>query len=219
MYEDDVFGLDVTVQYLECMELLYGIEKVADDEGSGLFGKGLSVSEDVEELSIAAQLHHDVELFPFLEVAVDVDDVRVLHETLDLQLADELAQEVVAQDPLLLDHFQTHHHARVQFTREIGRAEFALSQPPNYFKVGLAQALLTLEFGRRLGLVAQEGGKGLLGLVSSNAISSCSGGGFLQVVVVSPASRPTIGVVLCLFLGGFAVADAFGLWLVGFGPV
>ena len=37
MDEDDVFGFDVSVEYLVFVHELYCVEEVADDEGGGFF--------------------------------------------------------------------------------------------------------------------------------------------------------------------------------------
>jgi hypothetical protein len=90
VYEDYVLWFDVAVQDLVLVHLLEGGEEVADDEGGGLFGEGLSLGDEVEELSVAAQFHDDVDVELVVEVAVDLDDVGVVQVALYLQFADEL---------------------------------------------------------------------------------------------------------------------------------
>lgn len=181
MHEHDVLGLDVAVQNLVPVHQPDSVEQVADDEGGGFFGEGLSAGDDVEELSVAAELHDDVEVLVVAEVAVDPDDVGVVEEALDLQLPHELHQEVVPQDPLLLDHLQPHDHPRPDLPGQEDASELALAQPPDHLEALLREALpRLLELGRGLGLAPEEGGEGAFGLVGDQSLGAGGGGGFLE---------------------------------------
>jgi hypothetical protein len=112
-YVDEYYVLrfDVAVQYLETMELLYGIEEVAYDEGSGFFCQGLPISKYIEKLSVAAEFHDDIELVSFLKVSVDVDDVGVFEEALYFQLTYKLHKEIVTNYALFLNYLEAHHQS------------------------------------------------------------------------------------------------------------
>lgn len=71
------------------------LQQIADYVRSAFFGEGLAAGDDVVELAVAAELHDRVEVVLVAEVAVIFDDVGVVEEALDLQLADELHQQVV----------------------------------------------------------------------------------------------------------------------------
>ena len=209
MDKDDVLGLDVAVEYLVAVHESDGVEQVADDEGGGFLGEGLSAGDDVEELSVAAQLHDDVEVLVVAEVAVDLDDVGVVEEALDLQLPHELHQEVLPHDPLLLDHLQPHDQPRTALPRQVHAPELPLAQPPDHLEALLRQPFPPLlELRRRLRLAPQERGERALGLVGHEAFGVGGGGGFLEqagLAAGAPGAEELRGLV-----GGLGAAIALG---------
>jgi hypothetical protein len=122
-----VLRFDVAVQYLETVEFLYGVEEVTDNEGGGFFCQGLAISKYIEELSVAAEFHDDIELVSFLKVPVDIDDVGVFEEALYFQLTYKLHKEIVTNYPFFLNYLQAHHQSRVHFTGQIRCTKFTLA--------------------------------------------------------------------------------------------
>jgi hypothetical protein len=208
MHEHDVFGLDVSMEYLVLVHESNRIQQVADDEGGGFFRESLSSGDDIEELSVAAELHDDVEVLLIAEAAVDLDDVGVVEEALDLQFPQKLHEKVVPDDALLLNHLQAQDHPRPDLPRQVNAAELALAQPPDHLEALLRQPLLLLELGRRLGLVAQERREGALRLVGCQAVGVGRRGGFLQLA--GPAAGPAGAEELRLLGVAGALAEDLG---------
>ena len=78
MYQDNVFRFYVTMQYLVTMQQLNCFQQIPYYKGRGLFGKSLTTTDDIKQLTITTQLHHYIELISFLEITIDVDYVGML---------------------------------------------------------------------------------------------------------------------------------------------
>ncbi len=87
------------------------IQKVPDDEGSGLLRKSLSVLDDIVKLSAFTQLQNRVKVVLVVEKSIHFGDVRMLQKRLDFQLPDKLGQKILFDYSLLLYGFNRYHKA------------------------------------------------------------------------------------------------------------
>ena len=66
------------------------IQKVPDDEGSGLFWKSLSIFDDIVKLSAFTQLQNRVKIVLIVKEPINFGDVRMLQKRLDFKFPDKL---------------------------------------------------------------------------------------------------------------------------------
>lgn len=149
------------------MHQLDCVKKIADDEGGGFLRKSCPVRNNVEQLTIGPKFKDDVEVLLIIEVAVDLDDVRMIQKALDFELPNKLSEKVVLEYTSFFNHFQSYCEATMQFPCQVYASELSFSQFFYELKVLSAQfsPVAELHLERRLGLTAQKGGKCLLGLV------------------------------------------------------
>ncbi len=72
------------------MHTFYSFQKILGDKRSGFLGQIFVLSDNVVQLSVTAQLQKCVEIGLIMKEAIDIDDVGVVKECLDFQLANEL---------------------------------------------------------------------------------------------------------------------------------
>jgi len=72
------------------VDLVYSLTDLTHDEGDSRLREGLWLLKLVVELSPSAHLQNNVYIRSIVEAAIHFDDVGVVEEHLDLDLADEL---------------------------------------------------------------------------------------------------------------------------------
>lgn len=100
MLQDDVFGLNVSVDDAERVQIPDGLADLLDDVAGGFLRKATLFLEHSVELSAGAQLQQQVYILLVVEEAEQLDDVRMVQARLDLKFAGELVYNV-----FLLHHF------------------------------------------------------------------------------------------------------------------
>lgn len=97
-----IFGFDIAVDDVERVDLVDSLADLFHDEGDLGFREGLILLEVLVELPSGAHLQDDVDVCGVIQVAVHLDDVRVIQEHLNLELAHELLGQLLLVQQLLL---------------------------------------------------------------------------------------------------------------------
>ena len=122
------------------MHQLYCVKQISSYKRSCLLGYGGTVGDDVEELPIATQFHQNVDVGLIVEITEHFDDIRVVQETLDFKLADELDHEVVFDYTFLLDHLHAQEISSEDVLGQVNASELSFSDFFNYFKILFTQS-------------------------------------------------------------------------------
>jgi hypothetical protein len=90
MREDYIFQFDIAVDEAVRVHVLDAPGDLPDDNGCGFLGESASLLEQIEEMSVAAQFHKEVDVVCVAEEVVEFDEVGVVQNTLDANFADQL---------------------------------------------------------------------------------------------------------------------------------
>jgi hypothetical protein len=116
MNENDVLGFDIAVQYFMFMHQGDSVEQVTNYERCTLLREILPSRNNVVKLSVATQLQYCIEIIFIYKVSVSLDDVRVLQETLYLQLPHKLNQQVLLHNFSLVHNLKCYYHTSTQLS-------------------------------------------------------------------------------------------------------
>ena len=101
------------MNYMVIVEVEQSLAQLVNDEGSSAFAQPLLALHNVVELTVRAQLHHNVEVLRVGEEAVLLDNVAVLDRAMHFKLARYLFHDTIFEDLLLRNNLHSTQKARV----------------------------------------------------------------------------------------------------------
>lgn len=124
--EEDVLGLDVTMDDVTVVHELDDMADLLDNPAHFLLSEPSLIAEAGVDVSAAAELEHEVEVFLIGEVGVELHDVGVVEVALDLDLADQLVYVLLGLEYLLGDLLERTQEAGGYVPAEVDRSELSL---------------------------------------------------------------------------------------------
>ena len=139
MNQGYILRFNVSVQNLMTMHKVDSFKQIANYVARAFLSQCLATWNYIVKLSIAAELHDDIEILLITEIPIILDDIWMIEETLYFEFTNELYQKVIFDDTLFVHRFEGHDHTRVYLFGKEYTAELALSESHYNFKVFLAE--------------------------------------------------------------------------------
>ena len=103
--QDDIFRLDISVNDLARVQLVYRLTDLPHDPGYFGLRHGLQFFKLFKQLPAHGEFHQQIDVYSVVKEPVHSDDVRVVQETLNLELSDKLLSDIFFPEKLLLYYF------------------------------------------------------------------------------------------------------------------
>lgn len=106
MDNNDVFWLNVSVEYFPLVHILHSLQEIANNEGGSLFTISFLLFQFGVQLTLRAELQQNVNVLFVLETPIKVNNIGMVEVSVYLEFPDQLIYQFFLDYLLLAYHFE-----------------------------------------------------------------------------------------------------------------